>query len=424
MFKYIYNLKHMSDYKNYQLRQLGLTAQSLQAKKQPVREMTNPSAANGVIALGVRGSSTGGLPSGVDQTGIPSETPTGRLGGYEPIPTAKDNSEIIDKTPANPQINSASPITDNPATSQTPHAHQIQQAKDQAPQTVTGASTDSDSTLTLKSAMPKDSPTIDIDVSEEEKDPNDMDGEESMADEDKAKSGLQEGKHKSGCKCGFCANKGSFKKKIKSAADNVKASFGKEDDEDESKKDDEDLIVDKDEKKSKVDETFGRHMVFMKEYLGVNESKESEKVEADQEDIAKFKMDKEKAGMVKLSEAFEKMRGLANLGERKVLSNGLWESTQVNEKDSGKWMQDVSKNAEKNGTKGALHKDMGVAEKDKIPTERLKSVQARLHAKAERGELTDKELEVSRRINAALNMRKESMDETFNRHKNLALGKK
>ncbi len=526
----------MSDYKNYQLRQLGLTKESLQSKKQPVKETISPNGrANGVIAIGVRGSSTGGFPSGIDQTGIPSETPTGRLGGYEPIPPSKDNSEVINKTPTNPQINSANPITDNPETSQTPHAHQIQQATDQQPQTVTGASTDSDPTLTLKSAMPKKQPSLDIDVSEEGKEPNDMDGQESMEDEDKAKAGLQEAKHKAGCTCGFCANKGSFKKKPKSAADNVKKSFKKDDDVDESV----DSAADRDDtgdykngskqdgkvdKKEKVDETFGRHMGFLKKKINLNEARcedypccgheagqcpsiddegnevyrcvcgaclapgsrsslcpsclrrgssedgdegdfdhqwESKQVGDGTPTPNNFKMEPEKAGLVKLSEAFEKMRSLAGLGERKVLSNGLWEGKDsnsddgeesygggkhqkgadiqskevdaniskmekdknyrpapfnVNEKDSGKWMQDVSKNAEKNHTKGALHKDLGVPAKEKIPTERLKSIQASLHAKSENGALSDKELELSRRVNAALNMRKESMDETFNRH--------
>lgn len=111
-----------------------------------------------IIGMAVRGSSTGGFPSGIDQTGIASKTPTGRLGGYEPISTAKQNSELVDKTPSNSTINSETPIAtdveaDNVADS---HPHQTQNNTDEPPQAVTGASEDNDTTLTLKSMVPKE----------------------------------------------------------------------------------------------------------------------------------------------------------------------------------------------------------------------------------------------------------------------------
>ena len=428
-----------------------------------------------VIGIAVRGSSTGGFPSGMDQTGISPNTPTGRLGGYERIPTAKDNSELVDKTPANPQINSTSPITNVGPTSAEPHAHQVQQGTDEPPQNITGASTDSDATLTLKSAMPKQQKTVDIDVNQEEKkEPNDMDGQESMEDEDDAKAGLNEGKHKAGCKCGFCANKGSFKKKEKKETDEVIDSTSDRDDtgEYEGGSKQKGKVKDKKEK-DEVDETFKRHSTLLREKLGLKESRcedypccghgeggcpdedgsfrctcgaklpkgsrysicqrcLSRGSDGDREDqwddrmdecktcgcgkdhphhapgashpfTTKWKMDSEKGGIVKLSEAFERMRGLANLGERRVMSSGLWGN--INE-EGGKWMQDVAKGAEKNHTKGALKKDLGVPEEKKIPTERLESIKKSLSAKAEKGELTDKELTLSRRVNAALNMRK------------------
>ena len=555
-----------------------------------------------IIALGVRGSSTGGFPSGMDQTGIQPNTPTGRLGGYEPIPTAKDNSELINKTPCNPQINSATPKTEVPQTVVEPHPHQVQHVTGEPPQAATGASTDGDDTLTLKSAMPKG---VNIDVSQEgteekQQDMNDMDGEESMEDQDEMKQDINEGKHKKGCQCGFCKNKGSFGKKKKTEEK-------KDTDEcmDEEKKDLKESELhsvkepnfayctgcgkkmptnhpSSDSKQhkvcdkckgfkeprypEKVDETFKRHMVLMKEYLGIDEEKEEEKKveEEKKQEISHWRMDKEKAGMVKLSEAFEKMRGLANLGERRVLSNGLWGNVNENlnegksdptkeemlaflqkqfgreegfqndaevaiywfanhyhggqwsnlysvlstspfrpgpisrgpqegsgeemmykalqsefsgnpksYKDSGfsftsgeldkhrredsvdeetdvdvrkcvdcgkpilkdhpsdicvacqsnlkkksiynRWpdgrnvdeekrMQDATKPS----TKGALHKDLSIPQGKKIPTDRLKSLQAMLHKKSEAGTLNDKELTLSKRINFALNARNEN----------------
>jgi len=303
-----------------------------------------------VIGIAVRGSSTGGFPSGMDQTGISPNTPTGRLGGYEPIPTAKDNSELVGKTPANAQINSASPISNVEPTSAEPHAHQVQQCMGEPPQNITGASTDSDSTLTLKSGMPKQQATVDIDINQEGE-MNDMDGQESMEDEDDAKAGLNEtfarhmklmrqkigllegdeaeamanqdqmldadtrcmdcgkelesgnetgtcrvctaknrpdrlsgqlneGAHKAGCTCGFCANKGNFGKKKKDENTNAPK----------DNKTNKKLIVDKDKKEEEMDD------------------------EEIKEEVEKY------------STAFERMRGLAGLGNTVLSSNGLWEN--------------------------------------------------------------------------------------------------
>jgi hypothetical protein len=199
---------------------------------------------------------------------------------------------------------------------------------------------------------------------------------------------VSEGKHKAGCTCGFCKNKGSFGKK-------------------------------KDEEKEQKDVDESKIPVKFKKDDEKGNAPIKSKIDVD------FKKDKKSSVEIKeeiYSAPFERMRGLANIGKRKLSSNGLWENVGASEPfntdwkmdkekggmvkvDEEKWMQDLSKNAERKGTKGALHKDLGVPEDKKIPTERLESLKQMLHAKAEKGPLTDKELTLSKRINSALNMR-------------------
>jgi hypothetical protein len=159
----LHHLKKHGDYYS-KLKGAGLD------EKQPAaidRIMSPTAIQTPVIGMTVRGSNTGGLPSGADQTGISPKTPTGRLGGYEPIPTAKTNSELVDKTPKNSTIDSSSPIAEEPPVdSGDEHPHQTQNNADEPPQAVTGAS-EEESELTLKSAMPQG---IDVDVSEEQTD--------------------------------------------------------------------------------------------------------------------------------------------------------------------------------------------------------------------------------------------------------------
>ena len=279
-----------------------------------LKDIFSPTAiATPVIALGIRGSSTGGLPSGQDQTGVSQSTESGKLGGYETmgkssgkgklggyeeVSLAKNNSELVNKTPSNPQIKSNEPIAVVAPTIATPHAHQIQQGEGNPPQSITGADSDDNSSLTLKSALPKG---IDIDVNEEDsnnkensQEPNDMDGEESMEDEDKGKAGLNEGKHKAGCKCGFCANKGSFGKKKKETDETIDSAGDRDDTGD---------YVDGSKQKGKK----GKKLLVDKEKA------DAEKVEEG----------------IRYSPAFEKMRGLANIGKRKLSSSGLWENVSV-----------------------------------------------------------------------------------------------
>lgn len=428
-----------------------------------------------VIGVAVRGSTTGGLPSGVDQGADISPT---CLGGYDKVSINPVNSKLVNKTPSNINMKQfITPIVTNPTTTgAVTHPFQIQKDAGDEPQAVTGASTDSDDTLTLKSAAPKG---IDIDVAEEgyeeEEENKSSDGGNNPNKEEGMGIGLTEGKHKPGCKCGFCMNKGKFGKK-------KEAEEGKEEEQDE---------------KEGVDETFERHkkLMFEKHPIDVDfKTGEKEKVPVrkkldvdfktgEKEEVpikpekvnevgasepftTKWKMNKEKAGMVKLSEAFdrmntlaglspvkeepqkvkentkytapfERMRGLANIGENVMMADGTWknlaeENDNTNEhifisgdssnvdgrglgrglgcranrgfgiqNEEEKWMQDASKSS----TKGALHKDLGVPEDKKIPTERLESLKKMLHQKSERGTLSDKELKLFRRVNAALNMR-------------------
>lgn len=177
----------MSNYKNYLLRQLGIKESALKptedeaekafppvgmdakekgSEPSPRDRILSPTAvATPVIAVAVRGSNTGGLPSGKNMS--PS-----RLGGYEPIPTAKENSEVVDKTPSNAQINSSSPISDTPETAKDAHPHQVQNSEGEPPQSVTGASTEDDGALKLKDMAPKQ---LDIDVTEGEDEDNHAD---------------------------------------------------------------------------------------------------------------------------------------------------------------------------------------------------------------------------------------------------------
>lgn len=244
-----------------------------------------------VIGMAVRGSSTGGFPSGMDQTGITPSTPTGRLGGYEPISKSTVNSKIVNKTPHNINIdNTAQPIDLHPQPiPEDPHPHQVQNNAGEDPQSVTGASTDGkDTPLKLKSAIPMDIDIPDADTANSDTDVNDadeindMDGEESLEDEDKAKEGLNE----SSDVCQRCKGKGAYTTQLKDYSGKnthgmgtthyvpcdapgchggkvdrkeyykgwgIKSADGKKD--------------------AKLDETFKRHTLLMKEYLGMNEKK-------------------------------------------------------------------------------------------------------------------------------------------------------
>ena len=67
---------------------------------------------------------------GVASKAEPLSPPTpskSALGGYEPVTNEKSNSEVIDKTPENSELNDPSQLkNDEPSTSEDEHPHQIQ----------------------------------------------------------------------------------------------------------------------------------------------------------------------------------------------------------------------------------------------------------------------------------------------------------
>lgn len=165
----------MSDYKNYLLRQMGLKEGVFEPKpdeEDPIKDMENQSSAFGkmlsptakstpIIGLAVRGSSTGGLPSGA--------TPA-KMGGYAPVNLEKSNSELVHKTPKTSVIQNGEPKVPEgsmPTTPSSPHPHQVQKNSDAAPQKVTGGQETVPDDLKLKNAAPK---SIDIDVQEADAD--------------------------------------------------------------------------------------------------------------------------------------------------------------------------------------------------------------------------------------------------------------
>ena len=332
----------MSDYKKYFIRQLGLKkSQSspvilenlfpgidpdeYKEKNSEQEKMLSPTVISPpVLSVGVRGSSTGGLPSGKDQMGDISPT---KVGGYNRAEPQNLNQITFDKTPLNPEIEKDStPVNPMPKIEQgVTHPHQIQLTAHEKPQLATGASTDSDDTLTLKSNKPKG---IDVDVdetkvsSEEErvankrismlpatslsesfklykdlmkksmgkrkqtdecntcgcKKPNDMHGfhkrptKEDSAEEkdvlaDEEESLLKEGKHKENCQCGFCKNKGKF----------------------------------------------GKNKLKDKNIKNKTENKEE-----------KNQVEKSKSLDEKYSSPFQRMRSLAGIGDKILMSNGLF----------------------------------------------------------------------------------------------------
>jgi len=213
-----------------------------------------------ILGISVRGSTTGGLPSGAMPTlGTPSAlvqsdasdtatAPEGAgvdvkskaaLGGLEPAQKQVPNSVVVNKTPQNSTINSDTPIADTEDnTPAETHPLQVQNIKlSTVAQDLTGTTDNAADQMGEKpepEAETEPENDITVDLSEDEKNVN-----------------LTEGKHKAGCQCGFCKNKGSFGKK-------------KEEDTDEEKKDKE------------LDETFAHNKKLMREKLGLKETKAEE----------------------------------------------------------------------------------------------------------------------------------------------------
>lgn len=437
-----------------------------------------------VIGLAIRGSTTGGLPSGADQLG--RDISPSKVGGYDRVTPQNLNSKLVDKTPTNPEIHQTStPINPDPQTGDgITHPHQIQVTAHEEPQAATGASTDSDDTLKLKSAVPKG---IDIDIAEtspdEEKNEdnntamipstslsetferhkklmrekiglttendhgggcecnacltksgdsraydstrplgNTFKGQMTSLEDppqpskkpkfpgdpatgyisqrvDEVKSEtvecknchntfnyklvsevamgavkcpacdatldqsgivLAEGKHKAGCQCGFCKNKGSFGKKKK-----VEEEGGGDDPE----------FKEKDEKQWRKDRSA---------------SKAGDDVRAEF-DKDKKKVDEQQRIDESYAAPFQRMRSLAGVGNMILTSNGLME----NRNDPGaskpfntNWKMDKEK-----------------AGFVKIDEEKLNKVKASLERKSKRGTLSDDELELAKKLTEVLKRR-------------------
>jgi|ADurb_Total_1113_FD_contig_31_549594_length_286_multi_1_in_0_out_0_1 hypothetical protein len=67
---------------------------------------------------------------------------------------------------------------------------------------------------------------------------------------------------------------------------------------------------------------------------------------------------------------------------------------------ANKWIQKAIKN------KGALHRQLGVSQEKKIPTEKLEKVVNAIQKKSEKKKLTASELKLLRRANLAKTLRR------------------
>lgn len=309
-------LQHLNQYPDYysKIKKAGLD-------ENVPRDLTSPTAiATPFIAMAVRGSSTGGLPSGADRTmslpqvdGIDvTRMTSGQLGGYEPIPLAKDNSELINKTPVNPQINSSSPKNDSIQNQEdNPHPFQFQKTQGEAPQSITGASTDSDDTLKLKMAMPSG---LDVDIAEGDDENNNANNPEFQEKDSE-----------------------QFRKDRAASPEGgeVRKNLG-------------------------MNEIFSRHMKLMNEgFKKLNDLKEcncnkcGKSCQCNNENCcecsdcgcgkANTTHDMQEAVDETYSVPFSKMRGLANIGGRRLSSSGIWENVGAKEPFTTKWKMDKEK---------------------------------------------------------------------------------
>lgn len=355
-------LQHLAKKPDYysRMKKAGLEEDDhIDVRPEPSRMLSPSAVATPVIAMAVRGSSTGGLPSGADrEMSLPqtdgvdvSKLSPSQLGGYEPIATAKDNSKLIGKTPNNPQINSSTLKVDSPDTQLDPHPFQFQKAQGEPPQDVTGASTDSDDSLTLKMTMPKG---IDVDIQEDDE----KDGY------DEYEHGSDEENHRDNPE--FQRKSAEVFRKSRSASpvgDEIRKSMG-------------------------INETFARHLKLMNETIKARNLAECDcGPDCDCDGCkAHNKTTKPEKVEEKYSAPFAKMRGLANLGERRVSKNGLWESShKPGENFTTHWKMDKEK-----------------AGMVKIDEKKLLSVKENLSKKTT---LTEKESAVLKKIEEVLQKR-------------------
>jgi len=401
-------MNETADYKKYVMRQMGLQeAQFVPLpKKEAIEPQISPTARPPtILALGIRGSTTGGLPSGADQQGDISPT---KVGGYDRVQPKNLNSKLVDKTPDNPEIHQSNPINDNPSTEAgVTHPHQIQVTAHEEPQSVTGASTDSDPTLTLKSASPKG---IEVDIPGENQEP-----EQAVHDEDDhtamiPATSLSEtfARHRKlmleklglcscGCKPSECTCKPDCKcgcnKKVEECA-----TCGCGDPTDTHDYEEEEKTLDeiKDFSNRSDDEVPEWVRQHRERNRKIQSDRQRWEAQNKKDSDKKKETDSEKVNeQQRLDESyatpFQRMRSLAGVGNMILTSNGLFE----NKNDPGAskpfnthWKMDKKK-----------------AGFVKIDEDKLKQVKASLERKSKRGTLSDKEMELVKRMDEVLKRR-------------------
>lgn len=443
-------MNNTTNYKKYVASQMGLTEAQFAPFPKKSEEQISPTARPPtILALGIRGSTTGGLPSGADQLGT-DISPT-KVGGYDRVDPANLNSKVVNKTPENPEIEQDDvPINNNPSTGNgVTHPHQIQVTAHEEPQAATGASTDTDPTLTLKSATPKG---IEVDVTDENEDseeetkninnnsnlipstslsetfsrhrklmleklglcscgckpsecickpdckcgcnkdkkmdecdtcgcdnpknPKDSQVTANAMPQDNVGHGtsesvVTEGKHKAGCQCGFCKNKGNFGKKVKEVTENEESDDG---------------ICSACQGSGEGD-SDGSKCYKCK---GSGSAKQKKASNPKEDDECK-QFNEQKRIDESYSAPFQRMRSLAGVGNMILTSNGLLEDKHAPGADhpfNTHWKMDKEK-----------------AGFVKIDEAKLNQVKATLERKSKRGSLSDKELALVKKLNAVLQKR-------------------
>ncbi len=378
-----------------------------------------------VIGIAIRGSSTGGLPSGADQTN-PDISPS-KVGGYNRVEVNPVNSKLVDKTPVNQAISQGmKPIVANPQTADpVTHPHQMQRTAGEEPQSTTGASTDSDPTLKLKTAEPKG---IDIDIQEDDvseeprqEEENPMIPATSLSETFERHKKLMEaslGLKKCPCSNGKCTCGPQCKCRKTGVCECATCGCG----------DPSDTHGHGEEKPEKKPEPK-KPTVTKKQYfdpktktvkdvdwISMKEAKarvcfhckkphpcdcdkkdeEDAKLQRDNPEAYRkkfgMKVDKRSDLNESYTPPFARMRGLAGLGNVVLGSNGLWENVGASQPFQTHWKMDPEK-----------------AGMVKIDEEKLKKVRAMLNRKSKRGSLSDNELLLAKRLDEVLKLRSQKM---------------
>jgi RNA polymerase-binding transcription factor DksA len=231
---------------------------------------------------------------------------------------------------------------------------------------------------------------------------------------------LNESRHKAGCQCGFCKNMGSFGKKKKEVDEG----------EDEDNQKDNPEFKEKDEKQFRKDRSASPEGEEVRKHLDKDKKKNvkegvyiphvkepdfaycvgcGEKMPSDHPSSSNQhkvcdkckgykpgeKKDDKLAEQQRIDESytapFQRMRSLAGVGNMILTSNGLMENKNdpgANKPFNTNWKMDKEK-----------------AGFVKIDEDKLKKVKATLEKKSKRGTLSDKELQLAKRLDEVLKRR-------------------